>query len=170
MSDHPAVTHSGHDPVLLASGSAARQFVGFRLDNENYAIPITTIQEIIVMKPITRIPQVPASIEGLINLRGSVIPVVNLRTLFGMPARPFDDETRTIIANVGDRTVGYVVDEVTQVMKIGGDQIQSAPLAVSAVAGRHIAGLARLEDRLLIILRIETVMRPEELTVAGGPG
>lgn len=170
MSDNPAVTQKGHDPVLLAAGSAARQFVGFRLDNENYAIPITTIQEIIVMKPITRIPQVPASIEGLINLRGSVIPVVNLRTLFGMPARPFDDETRTIIANVGDRTVGYVVDEVTQVMKIAGDQIQSAPLAVSAVAGRHIAGLARLDDRLLIILRIETLMRPEELTVAGGPG
>ncbi|MGE3822353.1 MAG: chemotaxis protein CheW, partial [Isosphaeraceae bacterium] len=82
------------------SESATRQFVGFRLENEEYAIPITTIQEIIVMKPITRIPQVPASIEGLINLRGSVLPVVNLRRLFGMTARDFDDETRTVIVNV----------------------------------------------------------------------
>ena len=95
--------------------SATYQFVGFRLGGEDYAIAITKIQEIIVMKPITRIPQVPDYIEGLINLRGSVIPVVNLRTLFGLPVRQLDDETRTIIVNVGDRTIGYIVDEVTQV-------------------------------------------------------
>ena len=81
--------------------STTHQFVGFRLDGEDYAIAITKIQEIIVMKPITRIPQVPAFIEGLINLRGSVIPIVNLRTLFGLAPREIDDETRTIIVNVG---------------------------------------------------------------------
>ena len=129
------------------------QFVGFRLDREEYAIPITTIQEIIVMKPITRIPQVPASIEGLINLR----------RLFGLPPRDFDDETRTVIVNVGGRTLGYVVDEVTQVMRLAADQIQPAPVAVAAVARRHIAGLARLDERLLIILDIEKLLAPEEL-------
>ena len=139
------------------------QFVGFRLDREEYAIPITTIQEIIVMKPITRIPQVPASIEGLINLRGSVLPIINLRRLFGLPPRDFDDETRTVIVNVGGRTLGYVVDEVTQVMRLAADQIQPAPVAVAAVARRHIAGLARLDERLLIILDIEKLLAPEEL-------
>ena len=142
---------------------ALLQFVGFRLDREEYAIPITTIQEIIVMKPITRIPQVPAAIEGLINLRGSVIPIINLRRLFALPPRDFDDETRTVIVNVGDRILGYVVDEVTQVMRIAADQIQPAPVAVAAVASRHIAGLARIDDRLLIILDIEKLLLPRDL-------
>jgi purine-binding chemotaxis protein CheW len=148
--------------------STTYQFVGFRLGGEHYAIAITKIQEIIVMKPITRIPQVPAFIEGLINLRGSVIPIVNLRTLFGLPPREIDDETRTIIVNVGDRTIGYIVDDVTQVMRIAGDQIQPAPVSITAVSKQHIAGLARLEDRLLIILEIERLLKPEEVEVALG--
>ena len=77
--------HGGDSPV--------RQFVGFRLGDEDYAIAITKIQEIILMKPITRLPQVPDAIEGLINLRGNVIPIVNLRKRFGLPSREFDDET-----------------------------------------------------------------------------
>ncbi|MFO0951957.1 MAG: chemotaxis protein CheW [Isosphaeraceae bacterium] len=149
-------------PSTVRVEGATRQFVGFRLDREEYAIPITTIQEIIVMKPVTRIPQVPEFIEGLINLRGSVLPVVNLRRLLGLPPREFDDETRTVIVNVGGRTLGYVVDEVTQVMRVSSDQIQPTPLSVAAVAKRHIAGLARLEDRLLIILDIERLLAPEE--------
>jgi purine-binding chemotaxis protein CheW len=152
----------------LGQSSSTHQFVGFRLGGEDYAIAITKIQEIIVMKPITRIPQVPSFIEGLINLRGSVIPVVNLRTLFGLEHRELDDETRTIIVNVGDRTIGYIVDEVTQVMKIAGDQIQPAPVSITAVSKQHIAGLAQLEDRLLVILEIERLLKPEELEVASG--
>jgi purine-binding chemotaxis protein CheW len=85
------------------------QLVGFRLDNEDYAIAITKIQEIILIKPITRIPQVPDFIEGLINLRGSVIPIVNLRKRFGLLPRELDDETRIIVVNVHDKTVGCVV-------------------------------------------------------------
>lgn len=146
---------------------AASQYVGFRLDQEDYAIPITTIREIIVMKPVTRIPQVPASIEGLINLRGSVLPIVNLRRLFGLPPREFDDETRTVIVNVGSRTLGYVVDEVTQVIKIAAEQIQAPPVSVAAFAGRHIAGLARLDDRLLIILDVQRLLNLEELDAVG---
>jgi purine-binding chemotaxis protein CheW len=142
--------------------SATHQFVGFRLGGEDYAIAITKIQEIIVMKPITRIPQVPSFIEGLINLRGSVIPVVNLRTLFGLQHRDLDDETRTIIVNVGDRTIGYIVDEVTQVMRIAADQIQDAPVSITSGSKQHIAGLAQLEDRLLVILEIERLLKPEE--------
>jgi purine-binding chemotaxis protein CheW len=131
------------------------QLVGFRLDDEDYAIAITKIQEIILMKPITRIPQVPDFIEGLINLRGSVIPIVNLRKRFGLPARDLDDETRTIVVNIHDKTVGCIVDAVTRVMRINRDQIQPPPLSVLSVSHQYVAGLARLEDRLLIILDIE---------------
>src|SRR5262245_24343847 len=142
------------------------QLVGFRLDNEDYAIAITKIQEIILMKPITRIPQVPDFIEGLINLRGSVIPIVNLRKRFGLPAREVDDETRTIVVNVHDKTVGCIVDAVTQVMRINRDQIQPPPLSVLAVAHQYLSGLARLEDRLLIILDIDRLFDEQSLAVA----
>lgn len=140
-----------------------RQYVGFRLGNEDYAIAITKIQEIILMKPITRLPQVPDSIEGLINLRGNVIPIVNLRKRFALPAREFDDETRTIVVNTADRTIGCIVDEVTQVMRVTTEQIQPVPISVTAIARRYIAGIARLEERLLIILDIDKLFDLAEL-------
>jgi purine-binding chemotaxis protein CheW len=139
-----------------------RQFVGFRLDDEDYAIEITRIREIILMKPITRLPQVPDAIEGLINLRGTVIPIINLRKRFGLSPRPFDDETRTIVVTVQDRTVGCIVDEVTQVMRIDAGQVQPVPIAMAAAARRFIAGVARSEDRLLIILDTDRLFGPDD--------
>jgi purine-binding chemotaxis protein CheW len=141
------------------------QLVGFRLDGDDYAIPITRIQEIILMKPVTRIPQVPAFIEGLINLRGVVIPLINLRTRFGLAPREVDDETRTIVLNLHDRTIGCIVDAVTQVMRLAGDQIQPTPTTIASVARNYISGLARLEDRLLIVLDVEKLFDPSELAI-----
>ena len=160
---------SGSQQALAADRGLNRaenpviQLVGFRLDNEDYAIAITKIQEIILMKPITRIPQVPDFIEGLINLRGSVIPIVNLRKRFGLLPREIDDETRTIVVNVHEKTVGCVVDAVTQVMRINRDQIQPPPLGVMAVNHQYLAGLAKLDDRLMIILDIDKLFQAEEL-------
>jgi purine-binding chemotaxis protein CheW len=143
------------------SDGSVLQFVGFRLDSEDYAIAITKIQEIILMKPITRIPQVPDFIEGLINLRGSVIPVVNLRKRFSLPPREVDDDTRIVVVNIDEKIVGCIVDAVTQVMRINREQIQAPPLSVLAVSQQYIAGLARLEDRLLIILDIERLFNDQ---------
>ncbi len=140
-----------------------RQFVGFRLDGEEYAIAITKIREIILMKPITRLPRVHESIEGLINLRGSVIPIINLRKRFGMPPRPLDDETRTIVVTVHEKIVGCIVDEVTQVIRITSDQIQPVPVSMAALTRRFISGLARLDDRLLIILDTDRLFATDEL-------
>ncbi len=164
---------AGSQKVQPAEGTSRRgdnlvtQFVGFRLDNEDYAIAITKIQEIILMKPITRIPEVPGFIEGLINLRGSVIPIVNLRKRFGLAPREVDDETRTIVVNIHDKTVGCIVDAVTQVMRINRDQIQPPPLSVLAISHQYIAGLARLEDRLLIILDIDRLFDEQSAVVSG---
>jgi purine-binding chemotaxis protein CheW len=152
-------TRRGDNPII--------QLVGFRLDNEDYAIAITKIQEIILMKPITRIPQVPDFIEGLINLRGSVIPIINLRKRFGLATREVDDETRTIVVNIHDKTVGCIVDAVTQVMRINRDQIQPPPLSVLAISHQYIAGLARLDDRLMIILDIERLFDEQSSVVTG---
>jgi purine-binding chemotaxis protein CheW len=160
---------SGTSPSSAPERSSSRsnnlvlQLVGFRLDNEDYAIAITKIQEIILMKPITRLPQVPSFIEGLINLRGSVIPIVNLRKRFGLAPRDFDDETRTIVVNIHDKTVGCVVDAVTQVMRINQDQIQPPPLGALSVNHHYLAGLAKLDDRLVIILDVDKLFEAEEL-------
>jgi purine-binding chemotaxis protein CheW len=143
------------------------QLVGFRLDGDDYAIPITRIQEIILMKPVTRIPQVPAFIEGLVNLRGVVIPLINLRTRFGMAPREVDDETRTIVLNLHERVIGCIVDAVTQVMRLGSDQIQPTPATIGPIARPYISGLARLDDRLLIVLDVEKLFDPSELAVEG---
>lgn len=148
----------GDNPVL--------QFVGFRLGDEDYAIAITKIQEIILMKPITRLPQAPDYIEGLINLRGAVIPVVSLRKRFELPPREADDETRTIVVNVHEKTVGCVVDAVTQVMRINRDQIQPSPLGSAGSSCRYVSGLARLDERLLIMLDVEKLFQFDDLAAA----
>jgi purine-binding chemotaxis protein CheW len=166
---------SGSRQPLTADRGSSRtdnpiiQVVGFRLDGEDYAIAITKIQEIILMKPITRIPQVPEFIEGLINLRGSVIPIVNLRKRFGLSPRELDDETRTIVVNIHDKTVGCIVDAVTQVMRINRDQVQPPPLGVLAVNHQYLAGLAKLDDRLLIMLDIDKLFQAEELATPVSP-
>lgn len=141
--------------------SPVLQFVGFRLDGEDYAIAITKIQEIILMTPITRLPQAPPYIEGLINLRGSVIPIVNLRKRFGLPPREHDEETRTIVVNVQDKTIGCVVDAVTRVMRINRDQIQPPPPGVGGATDGYLAGLARRDDGLLILLDIDKLFQAE---------
>ena len=163
MSATRPATPSPSDRDPRREDQSIRQLVGFRLDDADYAIAITKIREIILMKPITRLPQVPPSIEGLINLRGTVIPLVNLRKRFGLAPRPFDDETRTIVVTVHDKTIGCIVDEVTQVVRVAADQVQPVPIAMTAVAKRYIAGLARLDERLVIILDIDKLFGPDEI-------
>ena len=150
---HPG--SSGRDSARAEAASL--QFVGFRLDGADYAIAITGIREIILMKPITRLPGVADVVEGLINLRGTVIPVLNLRRRFGLEGRAPDEETRIIVVTVQDKTMGCIVDEVTQVIRIATDQIQPMPVALSVVARPFLAGLAKVEDRLLILLDLETL-------------
>ena len=163
MSSTRSVSPTSPDRDPRREDQSFRQLVGFRLDDADYAIAITKIREIILMKPITRLPQVPPSIEGLINLRGTVIPIVNLRKRFGLAPRPFDDETRTIVVTVHEKTIGCIVDEVTQVIRVSADQVQPVPIAMTAVAKRYIAGLARIEERLVIILDIEKLFGPDEI-------
>ena len=117
------------------------------------------------LKPVTRVPQAPGFIEGLINLRGVVIPVINLRQRFGIPPREVDEETRTIVLSLHDQTVGCIVDAVTRVMRLTSDQIQSAPTAVLSTARNYISGLAKLDDRLLIVLDVERLFDSGELAL-----
>jgi len=139
------------------------QFVGFRLDEQSYAFRIDRIQEIVIPDKVTRTPQVPDYCEGVSNLRGSIIPIINLRTLFGLAPKPVDGETRTIVVNVGDRTMGCMVDMVSQVVRIPEEDVQPAPETITSNGATYIEGLARLGEALVIILDIDELLDPAQL-------
>lgn len=155
MKDHNAV------PENLARYVA--QFVAFRIADQTYAFRIEQIQEIVILTQITKTPQVPIYIEGVANLRGSIIPIVNLRKLFGLAPRPNDAETRTIVVNVGTRTIGCTVDNVTQVLRIGQDAVQPAPETVTSGGANYISGFARLGDELIVLLDVDELLDPSKL-------
>jgi purine-binding chemotaxis protein CheW len=139
------------------------QFVAFRIENQVYAFRIEQIQEIVILSQVTRTPQVPAYVEGVANLRGSIIPIINLRKLFGLEPKPIDDETQTIVVNVGTRTIGCTVDMVTQVVRINQDAIHAAPETVTAHGAHYISGFARVADQLIVLLEVEELLDPQKL-------
>ncbi|MGQ0635671.1 MAG: chemotaxis protein CheW [Planctomycetaceae bacterium] len=139
------------------------QFVGFEIAGQGYAFRIEQIQEIVILDKVTRTPQVADYVEGVSNLRGSIIPIINLRKLFGLDAKPADGETRTIVVNVGERTMGCTVDQVSQVMRIPEENIQAAPETVTANGAHYISGFARQNGRLLILLNIDELLDPKKL-------
>ena len=139
------------------------QFVGFQIDGQSYAFRIEQIQEIVILDQVTKTPQVPEYVEGVSNLRGTIIPIVNLRVLFGLASKPADAETRTIVVNVGPRTMGCTVDTVSQVIRIPEEDIQDAPDTVTSDGAQYICGFAKLGDQLMIVLDIDELLAPEKL-------
>lgn len=148
------------------AGSSLLQFVGFSLAEVDYAFEIRRIQEIILMPPVTRIPQMPPWIDGLINLRGSVIPVVNLRKRFDIEDRPIDDDTRIIVLNFAGKTVGVVVDSVSRVIKLTHEEIQAPPVTISSVERSSIQGVARVGERLVVILEVDRLLPMDGMKTA----
>jgi purine-binding chemotaxis protein CheW len=154
----------------MAESQHSSQFVGFLLDGQEYAIRIEQIQEVVIPDRVTRTPQVPAYCEGVSNLRGAIIPIINLRRLFGLEPRPTDAETRTIVVNVGPRTIGCTVDAVTQVIRAPDSSVQAPPETITADGATYIAGLARLDERLVILLDIDELLDVGQLETSGsGP-
>ncbi len=142
--------------------ASQRQIVSFRLAKEEYGVDIMRVQEIILMGKVTRMPEVPDFIRGLINLRGHVIPIVDLRMRFGLQAGANSEETRIVVVNVGNRTIGIVVDAVNEVLRIQADQIEPPPSSIGGIDQEYIRGLVKLESKLLILLDIENILNQDE--------
>ena len=156
-------SESSHTSVTEADKRESSQFVGFQIAEQEYAFRIEQIQEILILDQVTKVPQVPDCCEGVSNLRGSIIPIINLRSLFGLEPRPANAETRTIVVNVGERTMGCTVDRVSQVIRIPKDNIQPAPEAVISDGADYLVGFAKLEGRLVILLDIDKLLDPQQL-------
>ena len=149
--------------ALLAQATGTFQLVSFRLAKEEYGIEITRVREIILFGEITRIPQMPDYIKGLINLRSTVIPIVDLRLRFGLAEGEQTDDTRIMVVNVGGKTIGIIVDAVSEVLRVAHEQIAPPPPTVATLGRDYLTGLVRLEDRLLILLDIDRLFAAEEL-------
>ena len=147
----------------MAEGTAAREYLTFRLDQEEYGIDILKVQEIRGYEPPTRIANAPAFIKGVVNLRGTIVPIVDMRLKFNCSQAEYNSFTVVIILNMHQRIVGIVVDSVSDVMELSPDAIRSAPDIDSAIDSGSITGLGSVGERMLILLDIEKLMSSEDM-------
>ncbi|WP_172194462.1 MULTISPECIES: chemotaxis protein CheW [Saccharibacillus] len=136
----------------------------FALGNEEYGIDVDKVRTIERMMPITRVPKTYSFIKGVINLRGVVIPVIDLRGRFNLVESEYTDQTRIIIVAVGDMEVGFIVDAANDVVDLDRDNIDSPPEVVGGVKAKYLDGVAKVgEDRLLIMLNLAEVLNRGEV-------
>ncbi len=137
--------------------------LAFRLGNEEYGIDILKVQEIRSQDPMTRIANAPDFIQGVVNLRGVIVPIVDLRLRFQFARREADQFTVVIVLNIAGRVIGMVVDSVSDVVRLGPDDIRPAPQMGSAFDTDFLLGLGTIDGRMLILLDIERLMSSDEL-------
>jgi len=138
------------------------QLVTFRLGDEEFGVDIHALQEIIRMMTITRVPKAPSFVEGVVNLRGQVIPIIDLRKRIGMPSAVYDKTTRIIVVQLDRKTVGFVVDAVGEVRRIPARVVEPPPPIVAGIESEYIEGVGKLEDRLLILLDLHRLLSDDE--------
>jgi purine-binding chemotaxis protein CheW len=134
------------------------QLVAFNLGAEEYAIDILSVQEINRVLPITRIPNAPHFVVGVINRRGNVIPVIDLHKRLNLPLQENSEQTRIIVLKVGEMNAGIIVDGVTEVLKLDQEQIEDASNIATSVDNEFLLGVGKLEGRLIILLNLEKVL------------
>ena len=144
------------------------QLVTFRIGEEEFGVDILRVQEIIRIMEITRVPKAPDFVEGVINLRGKVIPIIDLRKRFGLEVKEHDKHTRIIVIEMNNMIVGFVVDAVSEVLRIPADTVEPPPPAVmGGIDSEYISGVGKLEDRLLILLDLDKLLSQEEQAELG---
>jgi purine-binding chemotaxis protein CheW len=143
-----------------------REYLTFRLGEEEYGIDILKVQEIRGYEQPTRIANAPSFIKGVVNLRGVIVPIVDMRLKFGLGSAEYNDFTVVIILNLGARVVGMVVDSVSDVLELEGDHLKAAPEFNGAIDATFITGLGTLNDRMLILIEIERLMSAADMALA----
>lgn len=149
--------------IVKGSTPKSSQFLTFLLDEQEYGLELCSIQEIRGYAPVTPIPNVPTHVRGVMNLRGTVLPVVDLRMKFHLPVVEYDKFTVIVIAMVANKMVGLLVDAVSDVLQIAHDAIRRAPNFGSAVDTRFIDGVFQTRERLAVALNLEQLLSESEL-------
>jgi len=149
------------------TSTGAREYLTFKLDQEEYGIDILKVQEMRGYEPPTRVANAPSFIKGVMNLRGTIVPIVDLRLKFNCSKAEYNTFTVVIILNLRSRIVGVVVDSVSDVMELQPENLKSAPEIESAIDSSAVQGLGSLGDRMLILLDIERLMLMPDMGLVG---
>ncbi len=156
------------DQAVKVLSNKDGKYLTFTLDAEEYGIGILKVKEIIGMMPVTSVPQTPEFVKGVINLRGKVIPVIDLRLKFGMESINYTDRTCIIVVEIagsaGAVMIGIVVDSVSEVLNIKGEDIEETPAFGTKLDTDYILGMAKMEGGVKILLEIDRVLNAEEIT------
>lgn len=139
-----------------------RQLVVFQLAGETYGVDINWVHEIIRMQPITKLPRTPHFIEGVINLRGRIIPVIDLRKRFGLPTAEETQNSRIMVVEMAGVTVGMIVDAVSEVLRLPANSIEPPPPMMHGIDTAYLQGVGKWEERLVILLDLEKVLHRGE--------
>ena len=134
----------------------------FDLSTEAYGVDIGAVREIIRLQDITKVPRTPEFVEGVINLRGKVIPVVDLRKRFGLPAEEESKENRIVVVDIGAQDIGVIVDAVTEVLRIATESVEPPASVIITADSEYLLGIAKLDSRLIILLDLEQVLTEAE--------
>jgi purine-binding chemotaxis protein CheW len=140
-----------------------REFLAFKLGHEEYGIDILRVQEIRSYEEPTRMANAPAYIKGVVNLRGVIVPIVDMRMKFNLEEVKYDGFTVVIVLNIGSQVIGMVVDGVSDVITLAPEQLRPVPELSSSIASDHLLAIGSLDDRMLILLDIEKLMRSEDM-------
>lgn len=138
------------------------QLVSFHVGREEFGLDILRVQEIIRFQHLTRVPNSPASMHGVMNLRGKIIPVIALRSRFGLDPAPPDKQTRIVVVEVKGTVIGFIVDSVSEVLRIPADTVGPAP-HLGKAGQEYVSGVGKIADRLLILLDVDRLIREDEL-------
>ncbi|MGE8232676.1 MULTISPECIES: chemotaxis protein CheW [unclassified Stenotrophomonas] len=152
-----------NDSRSTSADTTGGEYLSFTLGNEHYGVDILKVQEIRGYDAVTRVPDAPDYIKGVINLRGTIVPVIDLRLKLRLDEARYDAFTVMIVLNVEDRVVGIVVDSVSDVIPLNAEQIRPTPEFGAAVDTRFISGIGTQDDRMLILLDIETLLDTADL-------
>lgn len=139
------------------------QWVTFQLENETYGVDVMVVKEVLKFQDIAPVPGAPDYVMGIINIRGTVISVINTRRRFGLPDRDSDDNTRIVIIEIGRHIVGIVVDSVAEVVYLKRSQIETPPQVNKDDSARFIQGVCHRDDQLLILVELDKLLTEEEL-------
>ncbi len=141
------------------------EYLTFYLESEIYGLDILKVQEIRGYDSVTKIANMPEFIKGVINLRGHIVPIVDLRIKFNLENITYDEFTVVIILNLGQRIIGIIVDNVSDVLPLNKDQIRQVPGIISGIDTKYITGLATVEEKMIILVDIEQLMNSEEMSL-----
>ena len=151
------------DPTAKKQDDELLQLVTFSIGEEEFGVNILKVQEINRTMEITKVPRAPDFVEGVINLRGKVIPIIDLRSRFGLASKPEDKDTRIIVIEINNVIVGFVVDAVSEVLRIPASTVEPPPPVVAGVESDYISAVGKLKDKLLIMLDLDKILTTEDI-------